>query len=145
MGIGVVGLLELWSEIKHPGCEDHYMRGGKPGAYPTFESFRKTFGHPVFDLYDPFGFSAKKTPEQKARGLLVEINNGRLAMLGIMGFVSAAAIDGSVPSLDGLIAHYDGEVMAPFSANDVELPFVKEMLNFPHLDSVSKLTPWTGA
>merc|ERR1711935_559410 len=66
------------------------------------------------------------TPEQKERGLLVEINNGRAAMLGIMAFVSTASIDGSVPALDGKIAHYAGNVMAPFSAVDTSLPFVAE-------------------
>merc|ERR1712232_1309227 len=68
-------------------------------------------------------------------GLLAEINNGRLAMLGIMGFVSAASVEGSVPALAGKIAHYDGEVMAPWSASDSSVPYVTEMLAFPHLDS----------
>ena len=40
-----------------------------------------------FNLYDPFKWSAKKTDEEKARGLLVELNNGRLAMIGIAGMV----------------------------------------------------------
>ena len=31
-----------------------------------------------FDLFDPFGLSAKATPEKKERGLLAEINNGAL-------------------------------------------------------------------
>merc|ERR1711957_641128 len=48
------------------------------------------------------------------KGLVTEINNGRLAMLGIMGFVSAAKIPGSVPALEGVVKAYSGEVMAPF-------------------------------
>jgi hypothetical protein len=52
-------------------------------------------------------------------------------MLGIMGFVSAAQVEGSVPALAGKISHYDGQVMAPFSAGDVSLPYVSEMLSFP--------------
>ena len=100
-------------------------------AFPTFEPLRAETGQPPLDLYDPFGFSKNRTPEQKERGLLVEINNGRAAMLGIMGFVSAASIDGSVPALDGKIAHYAGNVMAPFSAADTSLPFVAEMLKYP--------------
>jgi len=101
--------------------------------------FRKTFKHPPFDLFDPFGFTKSKSDADKERGLLVEINNGRLAMLGIMGFMAAASVEGSIPALTGLIAHYDGECMAPFSASDSELLFVKEMLSFPKMDSVSKL------
>merc|ERR1711865_917773 len=52
-----------------------------------------------------------------AKGRIVEINNGRLAMLGLMGFVSEATIPGSVPALQGLIKPYAGEVMAPFASN----------------------------
>jgi hypothetical protein len=100
-------------------------------AFPTFEPIRAETGQPPLDLYDPFGFSKNRTPEQKERGLLVEINNGRAAMLGIMAFVSAASIDGSVPALDGKIAHYAGNVMAPFSAIDTSLPFVADMLKYP--------------
>jgi len=141
---GLLFFLEVWGENSGAlaaAGEKHYAAGGKPGFYPSFAPFRDVFGHPVFDLYDPFGFSKKKTPEQLERGRLVEINNGRAAMLGIMGFVAAASIDGSVPALNGLIAHYDGEVMAPFSAGDTSLPGVAEMLNFPKLDSWSKLSP----
>ena len=36
--------------------------------------------HPVpFDLFDPFGLSAKASPEKKEKGLLAEINNGETA------------------------------------------------------------------
>merc|ERR1712070_1297456 len=128
---GLIFLLEVWGEGSNnlaAAGEKHYMKGGKPGFYPSF---------------DPFGFSKNKTPEQKERGLLVEINNGRAAMIGIGGFVSAASVEGSVPALSGLIKHYDGEVMAPFSATDASLPYVSEMLNFPHLDAWSKLFWWS--
>ena len=53
-------------------------------------------------------------------------------MLGIMGFVSAASLEGSVPALAGKITHYDGQVMAPFSSIDGSLPYVSEMLKYPH-------------
>lgn len=48
-------------------------------------------------LYDPLGFSSKKTPEQLARGRSVEIKNGRLAMIGFAGLWAEASISGSVP------------------------------------------------
>lgn len=88
--------------------------GGKPGKYPTFENIP----HPVpLNLYDPFGFSKKRSEEAKARGLISEINNGRLAMLGIFGFLCEQTIPGSVPALSGIVKPYAGEVMAPFSAD----------------------------
>ena len=82
------------------------------------------------DLYDPFGLSKNSSPEKKAKGLLTEINNGRLAMLGIMGFMAESKIPGSVPAIAGQIKPYSGEIMAPFSASDTSLPFVKEMLAY---------------
>jgi len=118
--------LELWSEC---ATDKHYMKGGKPGEFPSFEPIRKEIGHPTFDLFDPFGFSKNKTPEQKERGLQVELNNGRLAQIGIMGMVSEAKVPGSVPGLSGLgLAGYDGEVMAPWGPQDVgHVLFLKEM------------------
>jgi len=45
-----------------------------------------------------------------------QINNGRLAMIGIMGFLAAAKVPGSVPGCPP-VASYSGEIMAPFSAD----------------------------
>lgn len=90
------------------------MSGGKPGYFPTFDMVP----HPVpFNLYDPWGVMKKKTEEQKANGRLVEINNGRLAMIGLFGFLSESALPGSVPLLKGVVPAYGGEVMAPFTSN----------------------------
>jgi len=125
-----VGLLEICSEstyiLEQSGMK-HYMKGGKPGAYP---SLKEVFPHPIpLDLYDPFGLSKNASPEKKERGLLAEINNGRLAMLGIMAFMAESKVPGAVPALAGKIPAYAGECMAPFSATD-SLPFVGEMSKY---------------
>merc|ERR1712115_401207 len=124
----VVGFFEFWSEsrfVLESDGQSHYMRGGKPGYFPTF----KEIPHPVpLNLFDPFGFTKKLTEEQKARKLNIEINNGRLAMLGLFGFIAEAKVPGSVPALTGVIKPYSGEVMAPFSAVDANLPYVSSML-----------------
>merc|ERR1719253_274676 len=113
--LGLVLFLELYSEISTDGHK-HYMRGGKPGDYPDFDTI--ALPHPVpLNLYDPLGLSKNKSAEAKARGLRVEINNGRLAMLGIFGFLCEQTIPGSVPLLTGVVQPYAGEVMAPFTQN----------------------------
>ena len=118
--------LELWSEC---AMDKHYMKGGKPGDFPSFEPIRKEIGHPTLDLFDPFGLSKNRTPEQKEKGLLAEINNGRLAQIGIIGMISASK-GLQVPGLDSIagIKPYAGEVMAPFAGGDSALPFVADML-----------------
>merc|ERR1719217_333966 len=116
--IGVIGFLEFWREnayvLKGDG-EAHYMRGGKPGYFPTFDNLPHTV---PFNLFDPFGLSKKATPEKKAKGLLTEINNGRLAMIGLFGFLSESQLKGSVPGLANAgIKPYAGNIMAPFDAH----------------------------
>ena len=113
-----IGFLEWYAELTpRKGADSgipHYTKGGQPGKYPSFDPIP----HPVpFDLYDPFGLSRFMSEETKQRRLLVEINNGRLAMLGIMGFLCEQTIPGSVPLLAGVVKPYAGEVMAPFEAN----------------------------
>ena len=49
---------------------------------------------------------------------------------GIMAFLAESKVPGSVPALKGMIAPYDGEVMAPFSSVDAGLPYVSEMLQY---------------
>jgi len=110
--IGFVGFLEWYSELSDNGNGPHYTKGGKPGQYPTFDNVP----HSVpFNLYDPFKISKNRSEEDKAKGLIKEINNGRLAMLGIFGFLSAQTIPGSVPLLTDIVKPYSGEVMAPFA------------------------------
>ena len=65
-------------------------------------------------LWDPFKFTSKLSEEQKAKKLIAEVNNGRLAMIGLMGFLSAAKVPGSVPALS-FIPAYDGALMEPFN------------------------------
>jgi hypothetical protein len=112
-----VGVLDTWREnrvVLAAEGQTHYMKGGTPGYFPTFDMIP----HPVpFNLYDPFGVMKYKTEEQKARGRLVELNNGRLAMIGLFGFVAEAQVPGSVPFLKGVIAPYAGDVMAPLTEN----------------------------
>jgi len=127
----IIGFFEFWSESSYVLEQDgtsHYMRGGKPGYFPTF----KEIPHPVpFNLFDPFGFTKSLSEEQKAKKLNIEINNGRLAMLGLFGFLAESKVSGSVPVLQAVgIKHYDGDIMGPFSEADSSLGYVPEMLSF---------------
>ena len=127
-----VGFLELWGESTELHSPElgmkHYVRGGKPGYFPPLKG---KLPHPVpFDLFDPFGLQKKMTPERKEKALLAEINNGRLAMIGLFGCLSASK-GLFVPGLDSLnIAAYKGEYMAPFTTSDTTLPFVTEMAKY---------------
>lgn len=107
---GFIGFCEFWREVN---SEKHYMRGGKPGEFPDFDSSVIPGG--ALSLYDPFKNSRKNSAEQKANGLVKELNNGRAAMLGIFGFACEAKIPGSVPLLSGVVKPYDGEFMAPLA------------------------------
>ena len=69
-----IGLFEFYSEAamsKGVGQGGHYMRGGKPGAFPAFKGSTKgvlgdadgrmLLPHPVpLNLYDPFNFNKNK-------------------------------------------------------------------------------------
>eukprot|EP00548_Thalassiothrix_antarctica_P014974 CAMPEP_0194173754 /NCGR_PEP_ID=MMETSP0154-20130528/8028_1 /TAXON_ID=1049557 /ORGANISM="Thalassiothrix antarctica, Strain L6-D1" /LENGTH=302 /DNA_ID=CAMNT_0038886923 /DNA_START=57 /DNA_END=965 /DNA_ORIENTATION=- len=112
----VLGALEVWDECGG-GIMPHYMKGRRPGKYPSFQLFRDTI-HFVFDLYDPFNiWKGKMSKEKSERRLVMEINNGRLAMLGIFGFLAADAVPGSVPALVGVAQPYEGNIMAPFESS----------------------------
>ena len=70
----IIGMLEIWDECQG-GSDDqkHYMRGGKPGDYPSFQNFRDEV-HFVLDLYDPFNLFKKMSQEKKDRRLLMEVS-----------------------------------------------------------------------
>ena len=108
-----IGMLESYGEM----ADQHYTKGGLPGYYPPIAG--KAFGQITFNLWDPFGLPggpSSQTDAQKARGRVVEVNNGRAAMLGLMSVLSASAVPGSVPALnfEGF-PQYAGNVMVPFS------------------------------
>jgi len=128
-----IGIFEIYSEVamaKGPGMGGHYMRGGKPGLFPAFKAPKgegkngmptdsegnALLPHPVpLNLYDPFNFNKNRSDEWKAEKLQTEINNGRLAQIGLMSLLSEGAIPGSVPFLKGLIPASGAiNVMRPF-------------------------------
>ena len=88
-----VGFLEWWSELRlEPGAA-HYMKGGKPGYVPPFDATPDQLPHWIgLNLWDPFKFTKGLSPAQKEAKLLTEVNNGRLAMLGLMGLLSEAKV-----------------------------------------------------
>jgi len=113
-----------------PAFSDKYIPGGKhfsseciQGLFNFFplcnsiatlsKSCKIIIG--ALNYYDPFGWHKNRSEEAKANGLVKEINNGRLAMLGIFGFLCEQTIPGSVPGLSGIVQPYSGEVMAPLA------------------------------
>ena len=81
-----IGIIEISSEAQKP----HYMNGGKLGSIPGPFGLR---------LWDPIGTMGGMEEAEKATKRKSELNNGRLAMIGVASFISASFIDGSVPSL----------------------------------------------
>jgi len=85
--LGVIGILELLGEAS---VKPHYMMpGGTPGKIPL--------------LWDPLGFTKSLSAETLARKRTAELKNGRLAMIGVMSFVSAHYIPDSVPLLPTVV------------------------------------------
>ena len=72
------GLVEFFAEIKKP----HYTKGGPMGLQ-----------------WDPLGIAENATPEFLAKRQARELANGRLAMIGIISFIAASKVPGSVPAL----------------------------------------------
>ncbi|KAJ1460880.1 putative plastid light harvesting protein [Pelagophyceae sp. CCMP2097] len=84
--LAAIGAAEFFGETGKP----HYMKGGVPGEIPG------PFG---LNYWDFLGTYKSLSPEDKKARRQSEINNGRLAMIGVASFFSASYIDGSVPSL----------------------------------------------
>jgi len=103
--IGFVGFLEWYWYVN---------KTDKIGEYP---SLKGGVPHPIpYNLFDPFGTTKGRKPEKNKASLLAEINNGRLAMIGIFSFVTAETIPGSVPLLKDIVKQYDGDYWAPFES-----------------------------
>lgn len=83
----------------------HYMKGGKPGDLTFLKWFVLSPG------------LKRATDAQKAKGRLIELKNGRLAMLAMAAIGSAAAIPGSVPIGFPGFPFWSGEgfIIDPFS------------------------------
>jgi len=118
-----IGMLESYGEgAGAPDGYVHYTKGGQPGYFPPIQG--QAFGQIPFNLWDPFGFPGGPSSQDaaaKERGLKVEVNNGRLAQLGILSLLSASKglIVPPISSLEGF-PKYAGDVMVPFS-NDFSL------------------------
>ena len=92
------------------------MKGGKPGVYP--DNMWAPHPTPPFNgkLWDPLGFMAKLSDDQKATKRNAELANGRLAMIGTMSLIASATVKGSVPALS-TTPEYSGNPFAPFAAD----------------------------
>jgi hypothetical protein len=55
--------------------------------------------------------------ERKKKRLVSELNNGRLAQIGIISLLCEQTISGSVPLLKGVVEPYRGNIMAPFEVD----------------------------
>jgi hypothetical protein len=110
---------ELYAGPSNSPARDELLKGAKysisesPNPFPVPSLFQP-FGPQIPHLFPGIPAFEKLTEADKARGRLVEINNGRLAMIGFFGFLAEEKIPGSVPALAGLIKPYAGEVMNPF-------------------------------
>ena len=98
--VAAVGGIESVFEAQKP----HYVMGGTPGKVRLTGTTKGA----LEDKYDAATLKKKRD---------MELANGRLAMLGMAGFVSARLTEGSVPALTklGFAADYSGNLpYAPF-------------------------------
>ncbi|KAJ1461435.1 chlorophyll a/b-binding protein-domain-containing protein [Pelagophyceae sp. CCMP2097] len=128
----LIGMLESYGEgAGAPDGYVHYLKGGQPGYFPPIAG-RAGFGQVTLNLWDPFelpGGPSSLDAAGKARGLFAEINNGRLAMIGILSVLAESAMPGSNPIFKVFqitMPAYDGNVMA--SVFPLDSPFVVDTL-----------------
>ena len=100
----LVGMLESYGEgAGNPEGYVHYTQGGKPGFYPSIKGKGGFAGGTlIFDLYKPFDIFPEQSEAEKAKGLFAEINNGRLAMIGLFSVLAESAVPGSNPQFQVL-------------------------------------------
>merc|ERR1719271_224017 len=117
-----VGMLESYGEgAGDPEGYVHYTKGGLPGYYPPIVGGGG--GQISLNLYKPFDIFPEQDEAQKARGRQVEINNGRLAMLGLISVLAQSLPSHDATPVLSAIAgfpEYSGNVMIPFS-NDFSI------------------------
>ena len=117
---GLIGMLESYGEgAGSPDGYVHYTKGGKPGYFPPIKG--QGLGQISLNLWDPFelpGGPSTQDAASKERGLKVEVNNGRLAMIGLFSMLSESK-GLIVPGLDQMadFPKYAGDVMIPFSSD----------------------------
>lgn len=106
--IAWVGLMEICGEMQKP----HYLTpGGKLGEV-NFDPVAQKLS-----LWDPISTMKNWDDAKRKRGRLVELQNGRAAMFGVMGFLWAYKGDGYVPALNFLPDYTGGMPTEPFAAN----------------------------
>merc|ERR550514_37535 len=92
-------------------------------------TLKTTFGDDGARLgFDPLGYWARRTPEQRRRGLAQELANGRAAMIGIMGFFAAQVQPGAVPMVPNGVGHAaDWAVVPSYPVLDYSIQVVEEV------------------
>jgi hypothetical protein len=117
-----VGMLESYGEgAGSPEGYVHYTKGGLPGYFPDIAG-RAGFGQVGINLFDPFNWFDEN--KDKVRGRQVEINNGRLAMLGIFSLLSESAAPGAVPPLTLVNYVVEASGITGVTVPDIVLPVV---------------------
>ena len=142
-----IGILEALGECFPSG--EHYMAGGRPGVYPSLTEPNDQMR--ACGLYPPHGFNvdllpfraslAKQDEAKRARGRQVEINNGRLAMLGIFSLLSESAAPGAVPPLTLVNYIVDASGLTELNFPSIDLPVIGTVGGWAFLNSFPQYTP----